>query len=122
MYTLFPYTTLFRSAEAGAMFTVPAALPRPNTVEFGPRLISTASRIEGSIDRKSTRLNSSHTDVYTLSLHDALPICGSGRHVHRAGGIAETEHRRVRATADFHGVEDRRIDRSEEHTSELQSH
>src|SRR5882672_2694437 len=26
-------------------------------------------------DRKSTRLNSSHTEIYTLSLHDALPIC-----------------------------------------------
>src|SRR3712207_902215 len=26
-------------------------------------------------DRKSTRLNSSHADIYTLSLHDALPIC-----------------------------------------------
>ena len=31
------------------MFTVPAAAPRPNTVEFGPRLISTASSTEGSI-------------------------------------------------------------------------
>src|SRR5476649_73216 len=29
-------------------------------------------RFEG--DRKSTRLNSSHTEIYTLSLHDALPI------------------------------------------------
>src|SRR5882672_4278283 len=29
-------------------------------------------------DRKSTRLNSSHTVIYTLSLHDALPIyCGA---------------------------------------------
>src|SRR5476649_1177737 len=27
-----------------------------------------------SSDRKSTRLNSSHTEIYTLSLHDALPI------------------------------------------------
>src|SRR5436190_1387116 len=27
-----------------------------------------------SLDRKSTRLNSSHTVIYTLSLHDALPI------------------------------------------------
>src|SRR5215211_4000761 len=27
-----------------------------------------------SADRKSTRLNSSHTVIYTLSLHDALPI------------------------------------------------
>src|SRR5215218_1782842 len=26
------------------------------------------------VDRKSTRLNSSHTVIYTLSLHDALPI------------------------------------------------
>src|SRR5699024_9495879 len=25
-------------------------------------------------DRKSTRLNSSHVSIYTLSLHDALPI------------------------------------------------
>src|SRR5882672_10991031 len=30
----------------------------------------------GPIDRKSTRLNSSHTVIYTLSLHDALPIFG----------------------------------------------
>src|SRR5882672_10828449 len=28
-------------------------------------------------DRKSTRLNSSHTEIYTLSLHDALPIYGA---------------------------------------------
>src|SRR6202012_677880 len=27
-----------------------------------------------SQDRKSTRLNSSHTEIYTLSLPDALPI------------------------------------------------
>src|SRR5882672_4418882 len=33
-----------------------------------------ASRASFS-DRKSTRLNSSHTVIYTLSLHDALPIC-----------------------------------------------
>src|ERR1044072_399128 len=26
-------------------------------------------------DRKSKSLNSSHTEIYTLSLHDALPIC-----------------------------------------------
>src|SRR5437588_637670 len=29
-------------------------------------------------DRKSTRLNSSHTVIYTLSLHDALPISDGG--------------------------------------------
>src|SRR4030095_9494688 len=31
--------------------------------------------IVGYKDRKSKRLNSSHTEIYTLSLHDALPIC-----------------------------------------------
>src|SRR5476649_1887580 len=30
--------------------------------------------LSSGIDRKSTRLNSSHTEIYTLSLHDALPI------------------------------------------------
>src|SRR5579875_2775980 len=32
------------------------------------------SQVRFSKDRKSTRLNSSHTVIYTLSLHDALPI------------------------------------------------
>src|SRR5947207_1261794 len=35
----------------------------------------TPFRPPGCRDRKSTRLNSSHTVIYTLSLHDALPIC-----------------------------------------------
>src|SRR5882672_3568961 len=35
---------------------------------------ATSSAIAASRDRKSTRLNSSHTEIYTLSLHDALPI------------------------------------------------
>src|SRR5260221_711715 len=30
--------------------------------------------VDCAADRKSTRLNSSHTEIYTLSLHDALPI------------------------------------------------
>src|SRR5699024_7070514 len=29
----------------------------------------------GALDRKSTRMNSSHAPVSPLSLHDALPIC-----------------------------------------------
>src|SRR5574340_1036143 len=92
--TLFPYTTLFRSAP----FTrgvVAQAFDR----------VDSAQRHECE-DRKSTRLNSSHqkisyavfclkkkyffffndtatTEIYTLSLHDALPICpihqGRGR-------------------------------------------
>src|SRR5438034_349329 len=39
------------------------------------------SGAHGDGDRKSTRLNSSHTVIYTLSLHDALPI-SDRRHAH----------------------------------------
>src|SRR5215211_2779914 len=73
-------------------------------------------------DRKSTRLNSSHTEIYTLSLHDALPIfrgygahdaLGCWRHFHQAdAGNA------LKLTA--HALHNQ--GRSEEHTSELQSH
>src|ERR671919_416979 len=92
--TLFPYTTLFRSRPARPRSPLPrrprwGAAPRP--------------------DRKSTRLNSSHlvisyavfclkkvdkieafdfffndtatTEIYTLSLHDALPISPSAASV-----------------------------------------
>src|SRR5437773_1746934 len=39
-------------------------------------------RVE-EIDRKSTRLNSSHITIYTLSLHDALPILSFAPNVMR---------------------------------------
>src|SRR5476649_1974780 len=73
-------------------------------------------------DRKSTRLNSSHTVIYTLSLHDALPISAPqttmrpdqllvGQHL--AGHwVDRADDRQVAGIAE----------RSEEHTSELQSH
>src|SRR5476649_1797665 len=35
---------------------------------------SACASVASITDRKSTRLNSSHTEIYTLSLHDALPI------------------------------------------------
>src|SRR5476649_2611143 len=73
-------------------------------------------------DRKSTRLNSSHTEIYTLSLHDALPICccqprlSRGPHVAQHGLTGITvAHAAARVSA-IH------LARSEEHTSELQSH
>src|ERR1043166_1667270 len=88
--TLFPYTTLFRSLERLAvepaqLDDVVAGRPRRRDIERVAR------------DRKTKRLNSSHvsdsrmpffndtatTEIYTLSLHDALPISrASGR---RAG-------------------------------------
>src|SRR5882672_3180208 len=73
-------------------------------------------------DRKSTRLNSSHTEIYTLSLHDALPIS----HIRRAAVNLDEQRvllRRIEIRrADDHVVDRPAARRSEEHTSELQSH
>src|SRR3712207_4682614 len=120
------------------------------------------SRSRLSTDRESTRLNSSHahisyagfffndtatTEIYTLSLHDALPIClvplsarrpieddqrragadriqglsvrNQGRVVlvcNRGGRIAAEKLLRRR-----NGEQMQAVDRSGEHTSELQS-
>src|SRR5882672_6518463 len=73
-------------------------------------------------DRKSTRLNSSHTVIYTLSLHDALPIsrmryaiCAEST---SKGTVFLSFHRmNVFCSSEFFNAF-----RSEEHTSELQSH
>src|SRR3990172_8552335 len=118
--TLFPYTTLFRSLRAVREDTT----RRPGAhMQIAPeqgQLIA--------LDRKSTRLNSSHgyisysvfffndtatTDIYTLSLHDALPISES-----RARGHDATARR---AHADRARAGTAHSPRSEEHTSELQS-
>src|SRR5260370_8470387 len=53
------------------------------------------------------------TEIYTLSLHDALPIS--------ADGNVETERTRLSVEA-VPSLGDINRDRSEEHTSELQSH
>src|SRR5947207_15167984 len=59
------------------------------------------------------------TEIYTLSLHDALPICSA------AGERAAAAPRSTRI-APFPSGSVRKgailVDRSEEHTSELQSH
>src|SRR5437773_1331615 len=114
-------------------------------------------------DRKSTRLNSSHitisyavfclnhpapTDIYTLSLHDALPICRrdwalaapnptnrpirqmmASRSMQRVltGDPTKLMRLLVRIKADGVHIpafiaDSSAIRRSEEHTSELQSH
>src|SRR5262245_66063825 len=55
--TLFPYTTLFRSARRGC-----DGLRRPDDHARAHRL-SHASRLWRQSDRKSTRLNSSHLGI-----------------------------------------------------------
>src|SRR5215211_5385484 len=73
-------------------------------------------------DRKSTRLNSSHTVIYTLSLHDALPIFGyegtnSYLVFYYLDQLAEGDEIQLEDSAGTTYTY-----RSEEHTSELQSH
>src|ERR1035437_2676170 len=73
------------------------------------------------IDRKSTRLNSSHANIYTLPLPDALPIyrpdaSHAVRPCQSASHADDTRGHDCRA-----GAGNLDADRSEEHTSELQS-
>src|SRR2546426_4363412 len=71
------------------------------------------------------------TEIYTLSLHDALPISellrrGVGNQRALPPGLEPDVHRRKHLDGHGHGQQRPRVDleqheRSEEHTSELQS-
>src|SRR3712207_7087479 len=75
--TLFPYTTLFRSVDAAIHRAHRGRLARPQVsgeAEDGVAVAQvrgrveeaiglTAKAIDGDIDRKSTRLNSSHANI-----------------------------------------------------------
>src|SRR5476649_1611650 len=81
-----------------------------------------STRTTARPDRKSTRLNSSHTVIYTLSLHDALPIYGTFSIAPGTSAVSVTLSGDNHA---FNGTivyKDNGTTRSEEHTSELQSH
>src|ERR1051326_6832555 len=98
--TLFPYTTLFRSPLGAVAPPLGVGGGALQIRRVGHRLVET--------DRKRTRLNSSHiplscipafffndpatTEIYTLSLHDALPIS--------PGRCRATTWRRWRCPAD----------------------
>src|ERR1044071_4389267 len=87
--TLFPYTTLFRSTEALAN------MPRPRKLRSemltSARAPSVVERSEEHTSELQSRVDISYavfffndtatTEIYTLSLHDALPIYrGLGKH------------------------------------------
>src|SRR5262245_63987558 len=62
------------------------------------------------------------TYIYTLSLHDALPIFRAIRDVHRAAAGMDVDAARGLRKEDVVGPDRRALAvRSEEHTSELQS-
>src|SRR5574341_1057007 len=118
--TLFPYTTLFRSRRMSLRGRLDLDLLQGIAQQAGDR--------PSRRDRKSTRLNSSHqlisyavfflndtatTEIYTLSLHDALPISKN----------VPSRKARPRSTTRNCSTSWRPTvpARSEEHTSELQS-
>src|SRR5262252_9480695 len=89
---------------------------------FQTQVQASADSERSGKDRKSTRLNSSHTVIYTLSLHDALPILkrvvgvsGIGHFIPHAFPLLSDSGAGV-------GGFGKKWKRSEEHTSELQSH
>src|SRR5476649_1602615 len=75
-----------------------------------------------SRDRKSTRLNSSHTVIYTLSLHDALPIFNDTLPAGSGQVFTDQNIQDVMDETRWDMGNLALIPRSEEHTSELQSH
>src|SRR5438034_753968 len=187
--TLFPYTTLFRSWPDNCTSKPPTrgcscarsagtrcrkrpsrlvnhrlksarTTSRPSSIS---KRCSSAITFRNWVDRKSTRLNSSHTvisyavfclnalsscEIYTLSLHDALPILARQLHIeapHARVLVCEKRRHPVPEAAfkvgessveigahyfktivNLEALLERdhlpKLGRSEEHTSELQSH
>src|SRR3989304_5713201 len=80
--TLFPYTTLFRSARADQRheLAVPeqdgpqAGAPGDRRLRFGKANSETPARVHILV-RLFFFNDTATTEIYTLSLHDALPIC-----------------------------------------------
>src|SRR3989475_8558223 len=70
--TLFPYTTLFRSADSADLREAPLRLEVPQAQNepgpaghryLGGRHVRSADDGQAGADRKSTRLNSSHSQI-----------------------------------------------------------
>src|SRR5688572_32176926 len=59
--TLFPYTTLFRSAQPPPTEELRAVLGAPGVAERAAAMVW--ERLKARPDRKSTRLNSSHSQI-----------------------------------------------------------
>src|SRR5579875_3196363 len=75
-------TSKLTEVEEAVTTEIPSGFVAAQVVGKGKALgtligsLSGKTIVAGPKDRKSTRLNSSHTVIYTLSLHDALPIYG----------------------------------------------
>src|SRR5690606_40363189 len=83
-FTLFPYTTLFRSRSGSSPSAIATAIP-PWARQVEPGSSGTRTVARGRADRKSTRLNSSHVKIsYAVfclkeKAQTALPSSGNQR-------------------------------------------
>src|SRR5258708_40027861 len=80
---------------------------------------------DGERQRRPSRIfffnDTATTEIYTLSLHDALPISSRAQSRHRERGIAPRGRGRRRRARRADSPARVARERSEEHTSELQS-
>src|ERR1051326_7989853 len=93
--TLFPYTTLFRSVCSSVLSAALASLT--SAVRFGPPETEVETRSEEHTSEFQSHSFISYavfffndtatTEIYTLSLHDALPICLLQRVERRLGVV-----------------------------------
>src|SRR4028119_2161582 len=89
--TLFPYTTLFRSRQRGlTVHPMPVVQPGREDENEGSR--HEVGRKRAAHPRSEERFSrNAEPEIYTLSLHDALPISAEGSHrAPNAGRAART--------------------------------
>src|SRR5574340_100759 len=99
--TLFPYTTLFRSAFLVTLYLSlgqwqPALEPLHRSEEHTSELQSPKDLVcRLLLEKKKNKKifffffnDTATTEIYTLSLHDALPICVSGDALSLARAVA----------------------------------
>src|SRR5258705_4404241 len=89
--TLFPYTTLFRSAWADVILVMEASEVAISGPDAGDQ-IAAQMQVEIRVDRKSTRLNSSHLGISyaVFCLKKKKYICASWCSGYRAARRVST--------------------------------
>src|ERR1051326_3373911 len=105
--TLFPYTTLFRSTNGGASYGTPVKLVTTyDSYDIGVPAFSRSEEHTSELQSHSFISyavfcfnDTATTEIYTLSLHDALPIYERRRELWHAGEARDdvrlVRHRRA---------------------------
>src|SRR2546430_7037187 len=93
--TLFPYTTLFRSLDRYAVAVAERGIDRRR----GSRAVERHAVLQREQDRKSTRLNSSHSQisyaVFCLKKRTRTRVIRRGAFLRRTSAVADGRTMRV---------------------------